>query len=355
MKTHCHTKQPNSTFRMLRGLLLVALALAQTAAFAAPPAPVDKGGFTLAVIPDSQHYTWKNPEIYEQQTRWIAANIEKHNIVFLLHVGDITQHNKREHWENARKAHAAYSGRLPAAYVPGNHDLGERGKTDSRQSYFSEYIPLASYREQPGFGGVYDREPARTENSWHTFDAGGRSWLVLALEFAPRDDVLRWAGEVVATHPKHSVIVITHAYMRASKDRYDRTILKTQSDGTTAPIASLDKYPLSSKPGNGGFNDAGDMWRKFISQHANIALVLCGHTCTSAHLESKGKHGNTVQQVLVDYQSTPNEKNGWFRLLQFQPDGLTVRVRDYTPLLDETSGKAACKFDFKIAPPPAAG
>jgi hypothetical protein len=38
-------------------------------------------------------------------------------------------------------------------------------------------------------------------------------------------------------------------------------------------------------------------------------------------------------------------------LLQFLPDGRTVQVRDYTPLLNETSADPACVFEFKLDAP----
>jgi hypothetical protein len=331
-------------------LFLAAFAVACLASplWAAPPPPVE-GGFTLVVVPDSQKYVWKRPELYTLQTGWIAANVARYQMVRLLHVGDVTQHNTREEWEAARRAHAVYAGLLPALYAPGNHDLGVNGKSTSRDSLFSEFIPLAAYRAQSGFGGVYDREPDRTENSYQLFEAGGRPWLALALEFAPRDDVLRWANEVVARYPDRSALLVTHAYLRPDATRFDRTVA---TPGEERPNRGFDHYPLSRRPG--GFNDGEDVWRKLVSRHASFALVLCGHVCTSAHLASRGEHGNTVHQVLVDYQNAEQGGNGWLRLLQFLPDGRTVRVRDYSPLLDETSADPACAFDFVLDPPPAA-
>lgn len=315
---------------------------------AAPPEPVD-GGFSLVVIPDSQHYTWKRPELYTLQTGWIAANVERYHVSRVLHVGDITQHNRRNEWEAARRAHGLLAGVVPATYAEGNHDISDRGgAADSRVSLFPEFIPLAEYQRQPGFGGVYDREPENTANSFHTFEAGGRKWLVLALEFAPRDDVLRWANEVVATHRNHSVILVTHAYLRPDVTRYDRTVA---TPNAKRPNKGFDQYQLSKQPG--GYNDGEDMWKKLVSKHANFALVICGHVCTSAHLVSTGEHGNHVHQVLVDYQDTePYGGAAWLRLLQFLPDGKTVRVRDYSPLLDQTSTDATCAFEFELDPAP---
>ena len=69
--------------------------------------------------------------------------------------------------------------------------------------------------------GNYDKEPDRAENSWHFLEAGGRKFLVLCLEFGPREDVVRWANAVVAAHPerevrKSAISSQTGVWMRAS-------------------------------------------------------------------------------------------------------------------------------------------
>jgi 3',5'-cyclic AMP phosphodiesterase CpdA len=312
---------------------------------AAPPEPVE-GGFSLVVIPDSQNYVWKRPELYTLQTGWIAANVARYRIQHVLHVGDVTQHNTPEQWELARRAHRVYEDLVPAAYVPGNHDLGPRGNAAVRETLFSEYLPLAGFKRWPGFGGVYDREPGRTENSFHRFTAGGREWLILALEFGPRDDVLRWANQVVVAHPRHSTIILTHAYLRPDGSRYDRAKPLKRKDGR--PLG-LERYALDKSPE--GFNHGQDVWDKLASRHGNVVMVVSGHICTSAHTESRGVAGNVVHEILVDYQDSANGGDGWFRLMQFLPDGKTVRVRDYSPLRDETASDPAYAFEVQIAPP----
>jgi hypothetical protein len=87
-----------------------------------------------------------------------------------------------------------------------------------------------------------------------------------------------------------------------------------------------------------------------VSKHANFALVISGHVGISAHLESRGVHGNVVHQLVVDYQNIENGGNGWLRLVQVEADGKTVRVRDYSPLVNETTDRES----FELAPLPAA-
>lgn len=323
--------------------------LAPFFALAAPPEPVPEGGFSMVVIPDPQKYVRSRPELYTMQTGWVAANVKSQRLAMLLHVGDITQHNTIAQWDISRRAHKVYEGLLPAVYAGGNHDYGEGGKTQSRETWFSAYVTLEDYQKQPGFGGVYEREPTHTDNSWHVLEAGGRKWLILALEFAARDEVIKWADDVVARHPDHSAILVTHAFLWPDGVWWDRRI---PTPGKKQPNRGFDRYPLSKVPTNGGFNDAGDLWEKLVSRHKNFAMVICGHICFSAYRADKGVHGNTVHQILVDYQDLPNGGDTWLRLLQFQPDGKTVKVRDYSPLFDKTSEDKTCTFEFTLDPPP---
>lgn len=323
-------------------LQVLACLLACPVLLAAPPEPVD-AGFTIVVIPDSQKYVELRPELYTLQTGWIAANVQRYNIKRVLHVGDITQNDSEIEWDAAVRAHRVFADLVPGIFAQGNHDMALTDGFRSRESRFNHYVTLEEYQRTPGFGGVYDREPGRTENSYHLFQAGGRDWLVVTLEFAPRDDVLRWANEVVARHPRHLAILVTHAYMKPDGSRYDRSILDPSK-----PEGHIGLNKKLSSRLEGGYNDGGDIWRKLASKHANVVMVLCGHVATSAHVASRGEHGNVVHEVLVDYQNRPNGGDGWLRLLQFLPDGRTVRVRDYSPLLNETSTDPTCSFEFEL-------
>ncbi len=323
-------------------LALARLTLAET------PAPVP-GGFTLAVLPDTQIYTWKYPETYPAQTKWLADNAQRYNLRYVLHVGDITQHNTNTQWEVAARAHALLDAKgIPCAITTGNHDLGPEGRAMSRETPFAKYFPLATFKQRPTFGGIYDKEPDRTDNNYHLFEAGGRKWLIVCLEFGPRDDVLRWGNEVVAKHPDRSAILVTHAYLRPDNTRFNRNaFIKVKNVETNI---GLDRYGLAKA--EGGFNDGEDIWKKLASQHANFALVVSGHVCITGRLDSPGKHGNTVHQMVVDYQNQKNGGEGYLRLLQFHPDGKRVSVADYSPLLDKVSAVKNTSYEFNLTPAP---
>ena len=56
-------------------------------------------------------------------------------------------------------------------------------------------------------------------------------FLIIALEYHPRDEVLAWANKIVAEHPEHRVIALTHAYLKPNKTR---TTNRRESKVTTA-------------------------------------------------------------------------------------------------------------------------
>lgn len=327
------------------------VSLTTPSARAGAPEPIS-GGFTLAILPDTQMYAWKFPATYPVQTKWIADNAKRYNLAYVLHVGDITQHNTNNQWQVAADAHALMNA-LPCAITVGNHDLGPEGRATSRASDFSKFFPVASFKQWPTFGGTYDQEPDRSENNYHLFEAGGRKWLILALEFGPRHDVLRWANNVTARHADRSAILVTHAYLRPDNDRFDRKLLIEAKKTKALSNKGLDQYALSKE--KEGFNDGEDIWRKLVSKHRNFALVVSGHVCVTGRLDSQGEHGNTVHQMVVDYQNQKNGGEGYLRLLQVHPDGQTVAVRDYSPVLDQVSEMPGTQYEFKLPPIPKTG
>ena len=295
------------------------------------------GAFCIVVLPDTQMYALKYPELFHAQTRWIAENVGKYNISYVIHLGDVTQDNNNKQWRIARKAFAHLDGQVPYAIVPGNHDVGPKGRFKSRSSRMSRHFPVADFSRWKTFGGAYDKEPAKADNTYHLFTAGGRQWLVLALEVCPRDDVVRWANEVLAKHPRRWAIVVTHAYLDSRARRY----------GSNRPPAQRGMSQRNKKfPG--GYHDGEALWVNLLARHANVKLVLCGHCAVFSRLTSQGQAGNAVHQLLVDYQNQYRGGDGWLRLMQFSDGGRTVRVQDYSPVLNQCNDHPQAAFSLKL-------
>lgn len=308
-----------------------------------PPPMPEPGAFTIVALPDTQGYSMRVPETYNAQTRWIVEQKERRNIANVLHLGDITNNNTHDQWKNAQNAMELLDGELPYFFTLGNHDYAENGSMKDRSTFFHQYFPREKYSQQPNFGDSYDREPDRFDNAYYFFDAGGREFMVLSLEFGPRNDVVRWANEVVDKHADKSVILITHAFVYYDDTRYDWAKYggKQSWNPHSYPIARSSDHDV---------NDGQELWDKLISRHKNFIMTLNGHVCGDGlgRVVTKLDDGQELPQMLCDYQIRPRGGDGWLRLLEFRPDNKTVMVYDYSVTRDECNESPDATFRVTI-------
>ncbi len=304
---------------------------AKTDAKADPLEPCDPvelaeaGSFMIVALPDTQVYAMRPQwnKHFHNQTQWIADNAERLNIKYVLHEGDITNNNTPEQWEVARAAMGRLDGNVPYALAPGNHDYGPNGSSQDRSTMLNDYFSAKELAKFPGFGGVM--EEGKLENSYHTFEANGKKYLILALEFGPRDETVAWADEIVAQHPGHQAILLTHAYMYYDDTRYD-----WQGKGNKQTWNPHD-YPQAKLPG--GVNDGQELWDKLVKKHPGFVMTLNGHVLEdgAGRTSTPGEAGNMVHQMMANYQNRAEGGEGYMRLIEFSPDGKTIRVRSYSP------------------------
>jgi 3',5'-cyclic AMP phosphodiesterase CpdA len=280
------------------------------------------GAWTLAVLPDTQVYSLRFPGLFTAQTGWILQNHKQRNIRYVLQLGDTVNNNTPREWTNARDALRLLDGTIPYAISPGNHDYGPSGDASTRDTLFNEYFPYSEISRWPTFGGAMNL--GKLDNTYHLFEAGDAKWIIIALEWAPRDETVAWANDVMARHPDRHGILITHAYMNNNDRRYEITDRNHSQD-----------YNPHHYRTPGSKNDGQQLWDKLVRRH-NFALVLSGHVLGdgTGYLASVNDHGHTVHQMLSNYQMRNLGGEGYMRLLEFQPDGETVRVRTYSPLYD---------------------
>lgn len=303
-----------------------------------------KDSFTIAVLPDTQSYSEKFPEQYTAQTRWIAENCKDRNIACVLHLGDITNRNSPPEWENAVAAMEQLDDVVPYFLVPGNHDYSANGSCQDRSCGLTKAFPVEKFRDLPTFGGVYDREPDRLENSFHLFSAGGRDFLSLCLEFGPRKDVVRWANEVVGQHKNRAVILTTHAYIYFDDSRYDWA-------GQGAKQSwNPHSYGVAKNTGD-DVSDGEELWSGLVAKHENFILTLNGHVLNDGlgRMVSRTPAGRDVHQMLVNFQMRPNGGDGWLRLLEFRQDGKSVDICDYSPTRNQRNESKQNKFHISLS------
>jgi hypothetical protein len=315
---------------------------------AAKAAPVAPESWTLAILPDTQHYSQRYPQHFHAQTQWIKDNAEKLKIKYVLHEGDIVNvaaDNKQ--WVNSRAALDRLNGFVPYAIAPGNHDY--RGQGQTRDTFFDDgvdgqnyYGKGTPYAEQPSIGGFYE-EPGKdkTDNSWHTFNANGQDWLILALEWGPREGVVEWANQIASDHSDHNMILLTHCYMYNNDKKYDWAKYGEKQNW------SPHRYGVAKLPG--GVHDGQELWDNLVKKHKNMKLVFNGHVLGdgTGFLSSKGEHGNVVHQMLANYQFKHEGGDGDMRLLEFNGDGNSLNVRTYSPVLDRFDQALDQQFSLK--------
>jgi len=283
-----------------------------------PPPP---GKFGVVVMPDTQYYAAGYNDVFYSQTQWIASQKSLLNVQAVFHVGDIVDTDNAAQWSIARNAmNVLDSAKIPYLLVPGNHDYSDGNRTTKINSYFGpEGMPWITGTMVTG----------QIENNYALIDIGPRQWLVLGLEFGPRDAVIAWADRVLAAYPDHPAMIVTHAYLYRDGTRYDAAVTPAQSF-----IPQSYGYTASQ-----GINDGEQIYQKLVVPHPNVRMVFCGHDTGFARLASPRPDGTAVYQMLSDFQWYRIDEadyfggGGYLRVLQFDYAAKQVTVQTYSPYL----------------------
>ncbi|MBQ7354068.1 MAG: metallophosphoesterase, partial [Clostridia bacterium] len=264
--------------------------------------------YSFAVVGDTQIVNYFYPEELSKIYDWIVDNVEEKNIQYVFGLGDITDKDLTAEWNRANENFAKLDGLVPYSVIRGNHD--------SIEKFDANVATNATYTSQ--FDGFYGTDSAL--NSWRTLTVGQTEYLMITLDYGASDEVLAWAGDIIASHPDHKVIITTHAYL--------------YRDGTT-----LDQGDVCPPATSGGYNNGDHMWEKLISKYENISLVMSGHDpCDNVVVtQSIGEHGNVVTQMLVDPQGIDKREGatGMVTMLYFSEDGSEVQVETYSTVREK--------------------
>jgi len=271
--------------------------------------PIDYD-YSFAVVGDIQNVTYKYPEKVDTIYGYIASKVKEKKIAHVFSLGDLTEGDSLGEWNVVKKSISKLDGVVPYSLVRGNHD--------SKTGYLNTFGNSSFYRKQ------YKASFLSSLNTVVEFSAGDLDYLVLNLDYLPSDEVLAWANSVVEAHPYHNVIVTTHANLNADGSRYD-------SDG-----------------GNGGTAQ----WEKFTSNHPNIVLGLYGHIDDEylQAVQTEGKNGNVVTELLIDPQRTDLLYDGGVGLvafLYFSNGGKNVELRYYSTIRNQYY-RAENQLSFEI-------
>ncbi len=283
----------------------------------------------IILLPDTQTYAEKYPEVLDSQINYILR--EQKNITIVLQQGDLTQNNNNKEWQIIKTAFSKLDNKIPYVLAAGNHDMGSAdGKfADVRNStLFNQYFPLAHLSQLPAFGGVFEQN--KMDNAYYLLKAGKIKWLIITMEFGPRNAVLKWANNIIDLHPSHTVIINTHSYMYSDSTR--------QGPGDNwRPQA----YGVGKDTGDSSVNDGEQIWEKLVKNHSNVRFVFSGHVLNSGvgTLVSIDNDGYPVYQMLANYQEgvkgSVKGGNGWLRIIDFDYKKKTMEVKTYSPFINQ--------------------
>ncbi|MGC5028504.1 carbohydrate-binding domain-containing protein [Micromonospora sp. DT229] len=279
---------------------------------AAPPTDTT---FSFAVIPDTQEEVLSAADTrFAQRVNWLLAQRQALDLRFVTHSGDVVNYDTPDHIQYERASAALRP--LEQAGVPytlaiGNHDgqiFGPDGKPRSPAgTLLRDTAVFNRYFTADRFGQVQGRfEAGKVDNMYATYQAGGVRWLVLILEPWPRRAAVTWAQGVVAAHPQHNVIVVTHHYLES-----DATIGQGAGSGSTSPQYLFDNL---------------------VRRYANIRFVFSGHTGTAASRVDTGVNGNRVYSFLQTFHSRSTNP---VRLVEIDTAADTLRTWIHAPHTNE--------------------
>ena len=311
-----------------RGKTLPAIILLSVILWVVPLSSQTNGDFTIVVLPDTQFYSQDHPQIFDSQTQWVADNAAAQNIKLVIGEGDIVNvGTDATQWANADHSVGILDqAGIPYAMTIGNHDYDERPPVNRQATNFNQRFGPSRYAGKPYYGAS-NFPSGSNENFYETFTWGGKTYLILVLEFVPRNSAVEWAKTVLSANTDKEVIVVTHSYL--------------YSDGTT-----VDQCDTSDMVGD---NNGALLWAKLISQYPNISLVLSGHITNkfTARRSDEGVNGNFVHQIFANWQDWTNGGNGYLRIMKFSPSQNAISVQSYSPFTGLFLTDSADQFTLK--------
>lgn len=331
---------------MMKKLFLVGLMLAfclggETNAQDAYRAPElsSQDSWSMVLVPDTQSYVkfGRNQPVLDLMTSWISEQTDPLNIQLVLQVGDLVEHNGllnpdgkignqpgKSQWEAVSRSFGKLDGRVPYITATGNHDYGILN-VENRKTEYNKYFTVdKNFLTQRMLRDVaLDEEgmPTLTNASYEFISPEGRKFLILVLEFAPREANLEWGIEIVnqEKYKDHTVILLTHSYLNYKNEHTE-----------------TENYPITDA------NYGKAVWEKLVKPSKNIQMVFSGHI---GGPDQKERHvgfrtdtnagGKKVHQMTFNAQALGggwhgNGGDGWLRILEF--NGNKVEVKTFSPL-----------------------
>lgn len=306
--------------------------------------------FSIAVLPDTQYYTalkyGGTMQMFENQINWILKNQKKEKITYVIHLGDITDHNASIEWERAKsQIEKLHNNDIPYGLAVGNHDETPNGRASkgSDTTQYTMHFGKNYFKNKSWYGNAMGSNN-NNDNHFDLFDSNGDKYMVMYFVFNDPDskgynasyeiEVMHWADSVLSAYPDRKAILVCHSMLGLPKGSESN-----EKPGTN----DKDIAPHFTKQGNAIYNMA--------KEHSNVFLMLGGHI-SGEGFRRDSYNGNVIKTYLADYQgreSPPysgakdrNGGNGLMRLMRFNITKQTLSVISFAP---QTNGSVIPEND----------
>ena len=234
-------------------------------------------GNTLVTIPDVQNHSTTEHELNDVISKWIVENINTRNIISTFSVGDITQNATSTEWKWVYGSYSILNNLMPFTIALGNHDyptlngMGAGSRDCEIYNSLWKYDEYKDINAQWGGFGVF--EEGKMENCYILFESRLTNdetndkpikFILFALEFGPRDEVLEWVNLMLKKYSDRNAILTTHSF-KASNNMFVGEV----EDHKDAFGSNLARESTA--------NEGLDIIEKVIKKNDNVIAVYSGH------------------------------------------------------------------------------
>ncbi|MGL1936615.1 MAG: metallophosphoesterase [Fibrobacterales bacterium] len=282
--------------------------------------------FTIVTLPDIQNMTWspRDQTLYDEM-QYIIDKRDELGVEFVVSLGDYTAGGYGStsgygQWSIARQSvDMILNANIPYAVCMGNHDMDlvPDNNIPQKMDRFVEHFPVSDFENKPYHGGYF----RNMSNNYNLFTADGMDFIILSLQnhqeslFDPA--VAEWANAVLTEHADRRAIIATHMI------------------------------------------NAGDSYMTNIAErHDNVFMTVYGHHCADngeRFWTSKTPSGNTIYNLMSDYQCRDNENGGAvLRYYTFRTEDNKIDAFTYSTYRNqfETDASSQFSFDYEMAVSP---
>jgi hypothetical protein len=227
----------------------------------------------------------------------------------MAHLGDLTEDAAGSSFQYVGQAFdimdshgAAYS------VLAGNHDV--RGDDTRGSTPYLQTMGPQRFKASKTFAG----SDSSGYNTAHVFTAGGREWLLLALDWRTSSNGFAWANQFLKANSGLPVIVTTH---EIAEPTYGDNVYPYQS-GDAENDAALSSYGQT-------------VWNELINENDQVFLALNGHYWPPGRTTLQNAAGNDVHVHITNYQNRYFGGAAMLRLYHFDLSRNTIDVETLSP------------------------